>query len=140
MYDTWYLTNHIFCAIGANAATISSPPNTSTVGLYVEYSLLNHMCKPICGWEEKNGAISVFALEDIKAGDQLRISYLLPKYCLYLREVRRKELVDVFGFLCYCDVCLGEELDCGFQVLATGSAKACVYHSLVTLDDKRYHG
>ena len=68
------------------------------------------MCKPNCGWEEKDGSISVFALEDIKAGDQLGISYLLPEYCLYLREVRRKELVDVFGFNCCCGVCLGEEI------------------------------
>ena len=101
--------DRVFCAVGANAATISSPQDTSAVGLYVEYSLLNHMCKPNCGWEEKDGAISVFAFEDIKVGDQLGISYLLPEYCLYLREVRRKELVDVFGFNCCCDVCLGEE-------------------------------
>ena len=102
--------DRIFCAVGANAATISSPPDTSAVGMYVEYSLLNHMCKPNCGWEMNDGAISVFAHEDIRAGDQLGISYLLPEYCLYLREVRRKELVDVFGFDCCCDVCLGEEI------------------------------
>ena len=57
-----------------------------------------------------DGDISVFAHEDIRAGDQLGISYLLPEYCLYLREVRQKELVDVFGFDCCCDVCLGEEI------------------------------
>ena len=102
--------DRVFCAVGANGATTSSPPDTSVVGLYIEYSLLNHMCKPNCGWEENDGAISVFALEDIKVGDQLGISYLLPEYCLYLREVRRKELVDVFGFNCCCDVCSGEEI------------------------------
>ena len=82
----------------------------SAVATYIEYSMLNHMCKPNCGWEEENGAVFVFALEDIEAGEQLGISYLLPEYCLYVREVRRKELMDVFGFNCRCHVCLGEEI------------------------------
>ena len=99
-----------FCAVGTNGATVSSPIDTSAVATYIEYSLLNHMCRPNCGWEEENGAVSVFALEDIEAGDQLGISYLLPEYCLYVREVRRKELMDVFGFNCHCPVCLGEEV------------------------------
>ena len=99
-----------FCAISANGATVNSPTDTSAVAIYIEYSLLNHMCRPNCGWEEENGAVSVFALEDIEAGDQLGISYLRSEYCLYVREVRRKELMDVFGFNCHCSVCLGEEV------------------------------
>ena len=99
-----------FCAVSANGATVYSPVDTSAVATYIEYSLLNHMCRPNCGWEEENGAISVFALEDIEADDQLGISYLLPEYCLYVKEVRRKELMDVFGFKCHCSVCLDEEV------------------------------
>ena len=102
--------HHTFRVVCSNGASVYSPTDTSAVATYIEYSLLNHMCKPNCGWEEENGAMSVFALEDIKAGDQLGISYLLPEYCLYVREVRRKELMDVFGFNCQCFVCLGEEV------------------------------
>ena len=99
-----------FCAISVNAADVSAPSGTSAQAIYFEYSLINHMCKSNCGWEQENGRVSVFALEDIEAGAQLGIRYVIPDYCLNVRETRRKKLRDVFGFDCRCFVCLGEEI------------------------------
>ena len=64
---------------------------TSVVAVYnVEYLLLNHMCK--CEPEE-DGTYSIY---DVKAGEQLGVTYLLRDYCLNLRGIRRLKL---FGFV-----------------------------------------
>ena len=51
-----------FCAISINAGDISQLPLacTSTKAIYCEYSLINHMCKSNCDWEQENGGVSVY--------------------------------------------------------------------------------
>ena len=92
-----------------NSATVKCPLGTSGVATYLEYTLLNHMCKPNCGWEGENGNMSVFAFQDIDSNSQLGISYLSFRYNINLREIRRNELKTAFGFDCSCPLCLEVE-------------------------------
>jgi hypothetical protein len=100
-----------FCAVSVNAAAVfSAPSGTSAMALFMEYSLLNHMCRPNCEWEMEDGGVRVYAARDIEASTQLGISYLMDEYTLILREIRRAILKENFGFSCRCSVCLGEEV------------------------------
>lgn len=44
----------------------------------VDIHLINHSCEPNCWIINHNGHIYFFALRDIKVGEELTISYLLP--------------------------------------------------------------
>ena len=100
-----------FCAVSVNAAAVfNAPSGTSAMALFMEYSLLNHMCRPNCEWEMEDGSVCVYAARDIEAGAQLGISYLMDEYTLIVREIRRAILKKNFGFDCRCSVCLGEEV------------------------------
>jgi dimeric dUTPase (all-alpha-NTP-PPase superfamily) len=100
-----------FCAVGINSAGIDHiPSGTSAMALFMEYSLVNHMCRPNCGWEMENGSICVFAARDIEAGAELGITYIIEEFYLNVREIRRAKLRQNFGFDCRCSVCLGEEI------------------------------
>ena len=97
--------------VSINAGSVGIPSyRTSVVAVYnIEYLLLNHMCKPNCESEpEEDGTYSVIAIYDLKAGEQLGVTYLLRDYCLNLREIRRLKLKESFGFDCNCFVCQSE--------------------------------
>ena len=98
-----------YCRTDNNSATVKCPHGASAVATYLEYSLLNHMCRPNCGWEGENGNMSIYALEDIEPNSQLGISYLRFRYIINLREIRRRELKKKLGIDCTCYVCLEEE-------------------------------
>ena len=98
-----------YCRISNNSSIVECPSGASAVATYLEYSLLNHMCRPNCSWEGENGKMSVYALEDIEPDSQLGTSYLRFRYCINLREIRRAELKKSFGFDCSCLICLEEE-------------------------------
>ena len=102
--------DQMFRAVGMNAADVVCPNNTSTAAFYFEFSLLNHMCHPNCAFENDNAAVSVYALQDIECNSQLCITYLNSLLRVNEREGRRRELKKIYGFDCYCDVCLKEEM------------------------------
>lgn len=101
-----------YCTAYSNAFAALPPTGRISVdAIYYELSLLNHMCKPNCDKfkSKKITCMNVSTLEDIKAGSQLGISYVDSVYYLNVREIRRKELKEAFGFDCRCYVCTGEE-------------------------------
>lgn len=111
-------------AVSFNTATIERcPKNTDTMKHYTkstmvvavynqEYTLLQHMCKPNCEPEKeienKDGKISVYTIDDIKAGTQLGISFLMIKYYANVRDIRLPKLKECFGIDCKCHICTGE--------------------------------
>ena len=102
---------HALRAISTNAATIGgSPPGTMIIAAYNrEYCLLNHMCKPNCEIDrEEDGTIAVYTVDDVKAGEQLGISFVTREYYMNVREVRRAKLNECFGLDCNCFVCRRE--------------------------------
>ena len=100
-----------FCAVSVNAASVFDVPSgTSAKALFIDYSIVNHMCRPNSEWEMEDGRVHVYAAHDIEGGAQLGISYLNDEYTLIVREIRRERLKQGFGFDCQCFVCLGEEV------------------------------
>ena len=89
---------------------VNTPSGTLAMVLFLEYSLINHMCRPNCEWEMEDGSVHVYAARDIETGAQLGISYSMDEYTLIVREIRRAILKENFGFDCCCSVCLGEEV------------------------------
>ncbi|GAA5875535.1 hypothetical protein JCM16303_000660 [Sporobolomyces ruberrimus] len=78
-------------------------------GIFLNGARFNHSCTPNChrAWDEQNGVEWFIAMEDIKAGTELTISYAevrVPK------EQRQNTLQRHFGFVCTCKACsLGPE-------------------------------
>ena len=111
-------------AVSFNAATVERcPKNIDTVERYTkttmivavynqEYTLLHHMCKPNCEAakeiENEDGKISVYTIDDIEAGAQLGISFLMIRYYANVRDIRLPKLKECFGIDCKCHVCTGE--------------------------------
>ena len=111
-------------AVSFNTATVERRPNdTDTVEHYTkttmivavynqEYALLHHMCKPNCEAEKEieneDGKISVYTSDDIEAGAQLGISFLMIRYYANVRDIRLPKLKECFGIDCKCHVCTGE--------------------------------
>ena len=100
-------------AISVNAGTVEHcPKGVMASAVYnLEYTLLDHMCKPNCEEEELNdedGNVPVYSIEDIEAGTQLGISFLMMKYYINVREVRLPKLKECFGIDCKCYICTGE--------------------------------
>ncbi|KAL5484700.1 hypothetical protein EMCRGX_G021240 [Ephydatia muelleri] len=75
-------------------------------GVYIQCSQLNHSCDPNCVALFAGKTLTVRAIKDIPAGDQMLISYVdLVDSCLD----RRSQLKKVYGFVCVCVRCLVEE-------------------------------
>lgn len=83
-------------------------------GIYVFCSRLNHSCDPNCDFEfskaqstedTKTHAITVATRRNVKAGDQLTISYVPLKMRL---GVRQDHLLMSHGFTCDCARCVTE--------------------------------
>ena len=101
----------IYIAVTVNSASLKWPPGTAVDALYfAPYSLLNHMCTPNCNYENSVTDVSIHALQDIRPGSQLGISYIKSSYRVNVREIRRQTLKEAYGFNCSCSVCLGEEI------------------------------
>ena len=89
------------------------PKSTVVVAVYnLEYTLLDHMCKPNCeaeeGIKDEVGNVTVYTTDDIEAGSQLSISFLMMKYYINIRDIRLPTLKESFGINCKCPVCTGE--------------------------------
>ena len=78
-----------FCRVVNNSVDVVYPDDTMTTAIYLEYSLLNHMCKPNCGWEQEYGKVCVFALQNIEPNSQLGISYMSFRYDINLRDTTK---------------------------------------------------
>ena len=79
------------------------------IAVYNVYCLLNHMCKPNCEIDrDKDGTVAVYTIDDVKAGEQLGISFVTREYYMNVREVRRAKLNECFRLDCKCFVCRKE--------------------------------
>lgn len=90
-----------------NLATIlrSNAYNTGLAhtGVFPAIARVNHDCRPNAGnwWSEKTGTRVIYAMQDIKAGDEITVSYI-P---LLLRQRDRAARLEQYGFVCQCTVC-----------------------------------
>ncbi|ELP92579.1 set and mynd domain containing protein, putative [Entamoeba invadens IP1] len=75
-------------------------------GLYKYLNTLNHSCDPNCvlACTTDDFKLSLIALKDIKAGEELTISYIDNSMN---KETRLKTLMDQYNFDCKCKKCCG---------------------------------
>ena len=80
-----------------------------SMGLGVQSSLINHSCIPNAytygGWfnrRPKRAKLSIKAVKDIEAGEEITVAYLLFDAPV---KNRRQEVHDTFKFKCRCDTC-----------------------------------
>lgn len=87
--------------------------NTKVIRLFNQTTYLNHSCLPNAeaSWNDGLGKLLVYAVRDIKQGEEITISYVpLP----FERKGRRAR--DL-GFSCKCDICRGDSYEKKFESL-----------------------
>ncbi|XP_043551254.1 histone-lysine N-methyltransferase Smyd1-like isoform X2 [Chiloscyllium plagiosum] len=96
--------SHIFGMINCNGFTISDQRGLQAVGvgLFPNLCLVNHDCWPNCTVILNNGKIELRAIQKIKAGEELTVSYV---DFLKLSAERRTQLKKHYYFDCTCEHC-----------------------------------
>lgn len=81
--------------------------NASSGGIFPNCSRFNHSCcsNASYSWCNKLGLERIFAVKDIKEGEEISVSYLSVQFGMTPGSERRRHLLDEFGFQCYCDIC-----------------------------------
>ncbi|KAJ3344758.1 SET and MYND domain-containing protein 3 [Kappamyces sp. JEL0680] len=111
----------------------------STV-LAVEYSLMNHSCRPAVSFAWDGKTLTVFAIRDIQKGEEITHSFIEP---FQPGPARRQQLWNDYFFHCQCPFCSGP-LDplmavvCPHCRLQYNSGSPCPHcgRSLETLDEE----
>lgn len=87
--------------------------NNEGTGLYKVQSSMNHSCVPnvIIEFPHSNSTLAVKALRDIRAGEELCISYLDECELERSRHSRQKSLKSLYLFICQCEKCLSQADD-----------------------------
>lgn len=119
--EIWSLYNHtenskefpLLSIFRTNAFGFSD--HEGLTGIYVFCARINHSCDPNCGWNisqipESNDpgdcVIRVTAAQNLKAGDELTITYTFRENRV---EERQTELLRSYGFKCSCPRCVFEQ-------------------------------
>lgn len=74
------------------------------MGVFYECSRINHSCRPNAQnqWCSRLGSMTIHAIDDIKPGEEITISYTPD---VMTSAERRQRLLTRFGFLCTCSLC-----------------------------------
>ncbi|KAL4623869.1 histone-lysine N-methyltransferase SMYD3 [Arapaima gigas] len=100
---------NLFARVTCNCFTISDGElKEAGVGLYPSMSLLNHDCEPNCVVMFQGIQLHLRAIRDIKALEELTISYIdvmMPS------EDRKRCLQEQYHFLCQCVRCATADKD-----------------------------
>ena len=78
--------------------------NDKLNGLFPTIARINHSCVPnvVWFWDQQTQSQKVMSIMDIKKGDELCVMYCQHGYS---RKLRRKFLLQNFGFYCQCQRC-----------------------------------
>ena len=99
------------------------------------FSMFNHDCEPSAEWPGRQGdPVSVIAKKDIKAGEEITVSYVgeIP-----LESDRRMRLVAQIGCVCECARCHKERRDSLKKLLEDGRAEEALQQYTETLTDDK---
>lgn len=103
------------CTLAGKFVTNRFRISSSLTGIYFRCSFLNHSCQPNCSFQVLSDEdpvsleyrrLIIWANRDIKAGDELTISYI-PRSTLF--EERQSFLFWCYGFKCVCSRCAEEK-------------------------------
>ncbi|KAH8811689.1 hypothetical protein F5884DRAFT_783029 [Xylogone sp. PMI_703] len=104
-YDLW--THHgtetrksLYDRFNTNCFQISADITTAEKGLFYVASRINHSHRPNAKWkyDPESGRLLVIALDDIRTGDEVLISY-----CCTSRDTR---MLGYYSFKCQCSFCV----------------------------------
>ncbi|KAF2447879.1 SET domain-containing protein [Karstenula rhodostoma CBS 690.94] len=108
--NTWGDVEHMH---SSHAEDVLTAFNTNAVGphLGLRSATLNHSCAPnaYAAFDEGSGEITLHALRDIGAGEEICISHLEGSALFEAMNLRRGMLVLQRGFVCLCDACMDVE-------------------------------
>lgn len=78
-------------------------------GFYALQSCANHSCEPCAATEgEASGEVAVYAVRDIRAGEEVTISYIEEDEEQPLKYKERQAALRDYGFVCACGRCVRE--------------------------------
>ncbi|KAJ3327681.1 SET and MYND domain-containing protein 3, partial [Kappamyces sp. JEL0680] len=104
----WLLSPNIMtqlvCLLQSNSHAVCAEEGYAVgIGLFPRLACINHSCAPNCciSWTGKRATL--YAVQDIAAGDQLFHSYNDP---FESRTVRRAALLKDYYFECNCSLCI----------------------------------
>lgn len=87
-------------------------PSIDQLGVFFSFARVNHSCRPNVVNMVDGDAMTVVAQRDIKAGEEITISYFLPADDILLdktgRQARLRERQEMFGLKgwgCCCELC-----------------------------------
>ncbi|KAF8856774.1 SET domain-containing protein [Acephala macrosclerotiorum] len=107
--DQWWMSmgSKVLCQMETNAFRVTLPDDTP-IGLCFEptMALANHSCSPNAVVVFDGRTVSFRALNEIKQGEEIFISYLDPTST---RDKRRRELQYRYFFECNCEKCSKDE-------------------------------
>eukprot|EP00961_Rhodomonas_salina_P120965 1628151-Rhodomonas_salina.2 len=93
----------LLCRLHLNAFTLTDDDLRPVgMGLYPVAALLNHDCAPNCVPTMHGTTLHVRASRDIRAGEELRVSYVDEAE---ERQARRAQLLERYLFNCSCNRC-----------------------------------
>ncbi|CAE7022737.1 Smyd3 [Symbiodinium sp. KB8] len=106
------------CSVDDDAPTQEDLPVVLGIGLARRIALMNHSCRPNCEIDySNNGTAIVVALRELRAGEELTISYVDEQSLPVRRRRRALWLMQAplsamrrYGFHCYCSRCSTERL------------------------------
>lgn len=119
--EIWSLYNHtenskefpLLSIFRTNAFGFSE--HEGLAGIYIFCARINHSCDPNCSWnvpempesdDPKTRMIRITAIQDLKAGDELTITYTTSENRV---EERQTDLLKAYGFKCHCTRCVFEQ-------------------------------
>ncbi|GAA5909557.1 hypothetical protein JCM6882_003454 [Rhodosporidiobolus microsporus] len=79
-----------------------------TGGMFLFLSRFNSSCRPTLSrpaWDSSSGSTKLYALRDIRAGEELTWTYLNVTFEFEGVEARKAEMLRVFEFECACEAC-----------------------------------
>ena len=93
-------------------------PSIDQIGVFFSFARVNHSCRPNVVNMVDEDAMTLIAQRDIKAGEELTISYFLPADDILLdktgRQVRLRERQEMFGLSgweCRCELCTASDAE-----------------------------
>lgn len=102
----------LYAIYQTNAVIITKDNQDVGSGLFLTYSRINHSCVPNAYnmWNSNTNRQTVHAGRDIKAGQQIFVSYLGDSGDTMTRDQRLKQTQLYWGFICSCKACTRSEI------------------------------
>ena len=103
------IKNPLLAIFTTNAIPMGA--DTLNAALYLTFSRFNHSCASNAAycWNSAAKEERLYAMREIKAGEEITVSYIDEKMYCEARVQRRQAILQGFNFLCQCAACNVED-------------------------------